>query len=73
MAGVSAVNPRVSFAELCRWPDDGRQYELYDGEVIVVPAPIPRHQRVGSNVESLLREYKNGLAGSCSVRPSTSS
>ena len=63
MAGVSAVNPRVSFAELCRWPDDGRQYELYDGEVIVVPAPIPRHQRVGSNVEILLREYEKRIGG----------
>ncbi len=40
MAGVSAVDPRVCFAELCRWPDDGRRYELYDGEVIVVPSPL---------------------------------
>ena len=63
MAGVSAVHPRVSFAELCRWPDDGRQYELYDGEVIVVPAPIPRHQRVGINVMSLLREYEKRTGG----------
>ena len=63
MAGVSAVHPRVSFAELCRWPDDGRRHELYDGEVIVVPAPIPRHQRVGNNVESLLREYEKGSGG----------
>jgi len=63
MAGVTAVHPRVSFAELCRWPDDGRRYELYDGEVIVVPAPIPRHQRVGNNVESLLREYEKGSGG----------
>ena len=63
MAGVSAVNPRVSFAELCRWPDDGRQYELYDGEVIVVAAPILRHQRVGSSVESLLREYEKRAGG----------
>ena len=63
MAGVSAVHPRVSFAELCRWPDDGRQYELYDGEVIVVPAPIPRHQRVGINVVSVLREYEQRTGG----------
>jgi Uma2 family endonuclease len=63
MAGVSAVHPRVSFAELCRWPDDGRQYELYDGEVIVVPAPIPRHQRVGGHVASLLREYERQTGG----------
>ena len=66
MAGVSAVHPRISFAELCRWPDDGRQYELYDGEVIVVPSPIWRHQRVCSHVEDLLREYEaqnGGITG----------
>ena len=32
-SGVKAANPRVSFADLERWPDDGRRYELYDGEV----------------------------------------
>jgi Uma2 family endonuclease len=63
MAGVSAVDPRVSFAELCQWPDDGRRYELYDGEVIVVPAPFPRHQRVGNHIESLLREYEAATGG----------
>jgi len=63
MAGVSAVDPRVSFAELCQWPDDGRRYELYDGEVIVVPAPFSRHQRVGSHIESLLREYESATGG----------
>jgi Uma2 family endonuclease len=57
------VDPRVSFAELQRWPDDGRQYELYDGEVIVVPSAFPRHQRVGSNIESLLREYEKATGG----------
>ena len=51
MAAMKAVDPRVSFAELERWPDDGRQYELYDGEVIVVPTPLPRHQRVALNVQ----------------------
>ena len=35
MAGMRAVDPRVSYAELARWPDDGRRYELYDGEAIV--------------------------------------
>jgi Uma2 family endonuclease len=36
----------VSFADLERAPDDGRRYELYDGEICVVPAPILLHQVV---------------------------
>jgi len=32
---VKAIDPRVTFAELQRWSDDGRRYELYNGEVIV--------------------------------------
>jgi len=40
------TDPRVTFAELQEWPDDGRRYELYDGEVVLVPSPYPRHQRV---------------------------
>src|SRR4249920_157756 len=63
MAGVSAVEPRVSFAELCQWPEDGRRYELYDGEVIVVPSSFPRHQRVANHIENLLREYEAATGG----------
>ena len=38
---MNVVRPRVSFADLERAPEDGRRYEIYDGEVFVVPAPVP--------------------------------
>jgi len=63
MPFMKAVDPRVTFAELQQWPDDGRRYELYDGEVIVVPSPFPRHQRVASNIEEILREYEHAAGG----------
>jgi Uma2 family endonuclease len=50
------VGGRVSFADLERAPEDGRRYELYDGEVCVVPAPIPLHQVVQYAVTELLVE-----------------
>jgi Uma2 family endonuclease len=31
--------------DLARLPDDGRQYELFDGVLVVSPAPFPLHQR----------------------------
>jgi Uma2 family endonuclease len=63
MAGMKALDPRVTFAELQQWPDDGRRYELYDGEVIVVPMPLPRHQRVALNLSEILREYERATGG----------
>ncbi len=58
-----AADPRVTFAELATWPDDGRQYELYDGEVIVNPAPMPRHQLVCLRLTEVLVQYRNSNGG----------
>jgi Uma2 family endonuclease len=55
MGAVEKVRPRVSFADLERAPEDGRRYELYDGEVYVVPAPIPLHQVVQYTLAEELR------------------
>jgi Uma2 family endonuclease len=63
MALVKAVDPRVTFRELAEWPDDGRRYELYDGEVIVVPAPYPRHQVVSGRLVEVLVEYRRAVGG----------
>ncbi len=38
MRSMKAADSRVTYAELQHWPDDGRMYELYDGEVIEVPS-----------------------------------
>ena len=46
MATVPGIPRRVTYRDLQSWPDDGRRYELHDGEVVVVPAPFPRHQIV---------------------------
>jgi Uma2 family endonuclease len=56
MGAVERVQPRVSFADLERAPEDGRRYELYDGEVYVVPAPVPLHQVVQHALTERLRE-----------------
>src|SRR5712692_1742027 len=63
MRFMKAADPRVTFAELQEWPDDGRRYELYDGEVVVVPSPFPRHQRVAFNVGEVLRDYERRTGG----------
>jgi Uma2 family endonuclease len=65
----AVVDPRVTFAELSAWPDDGRRYELYNGEVVVVPAPFLRHQRVAARVHDVLREYEEAIGGLVAIAP----
>jgi Uma2 family endonuclease len=69
MSPMKAVRPRVSYADLERAPEDGRRYELYDGEVFVVPAPLPRHQVVGLAVVDLLRTYVQQHGGFAVTSP----
>jgi len=66
---MKATDPRVTFAELQQWPDDGRRYELYDGEVIVVPSPFLRHQRVAMHIEEILLEYERAQGGVSALAP----
>ena len=63
MTGVKAAHARVSFADLERWPEDGRRYELYDGEVYVVPSPIPLHQIVSARLYLVLEDYVRAHGG----------
>jgi Uma2 family endonuclease len=44
MTLVNAAPQHATYSDIVSWPDDGHRYELYDGEVYVAPAPMPRHQ-----------------------------
>lgn len=68
MASMRA-DPRVSFAQLETWPEDGRRYELYDGEAIVVPAPNLRHQWIVANALQILKEHETRSGGTVVVAP----
>ena len=63
MAPMKATYPRVSFADLERWPEDGRRYELYDGEVYEVPSPLPLHQIASARIHLALADYVRDHGG----------
>jgi Uma2 family endonuclease len=46
-----------TYSEYARFPDDGNRYEVLDGEVLVTPAPSPRHQRVAFDLAVQLDAY----------------
>ena len=70
MAAMKAAYPRVSFADLEKWPEDGRRYELYDGEVYEVPAPINLHQIVVGSLYLVLEAYTRTHGGIVLFAPS---
>jgi len=63
MSAVKVLRPRVSYADLERAPEDGCRYELYDGEVFVVPAPLARHQVIQQNIVQVLVAYATKTGG----------
>src|ERR1019366_2754225 len=44
-------------------PEDGKRYELIDGELLMTPAPSPKHQRIVRRLGFQLSSYveANGL------------
>ncbi len=52
---------RHTVEEVLRFPDDGKRYELIRGELLVSPAPAPRHQAVLGRLFGALRDYLRTL------------
>ena len=69
MSLVKVVRPRVSYTDPCQQPEDGRRYEIYDGEVFVVPSPLPLHQIVAMNVAEWLRHHPRTARGFTALAP----
>ena len=63
MATVLGTPRKTTYQDLEAWPDDGRRYELYDGEVVVVPAPFPRHQIARLELSIRLHAHVNRHGG----------
>ncbi len=63
------VRLRISYSDLERAPEDGRRYELYDGEMFVVPSPLVMHQRATRELLLALSEYSKAQGGEVLVSP----
>jgi Uma2 family endonuclease len=51
------TNIVLTYEDFVALPDDGRRYELHEGELAVSPAPTPRHQRIIGNLFLILAPH----------------
>ena len=54
---------KMNYDTYCLLPEDGYQYEVFDGELVMTPAPIPKHQEMVLKIARALDEFveKNKL------------
>ncbi len=55
----------LTYDDYLRLPNDGRRYEILEGEIFVSPSPVTKHQIVSGNLYAILhhhvRTHKLGL------------
>lgn len=54
---------RYTFADLATFPDDHLRREIIDGELIVTPSPIPRHQLAVLHIAVRLFNHRRDHGG----------
>lgn len=54
---------KITYKNYCSIPDEGKRYDVIDGELYNAPAPFINHQRISRNLEIILYEWmrKNKL------------
>lgn len=48
---------RITYKEFAELPDDGKRYELIEGELVLNPAPVTRHQQIVRKILVLIDRY----------------
>ena len=54
---MKAVATKMNYDQLCLLPEDGNQYELFDGELVMTPSPRAHHQDIVVKLTTRLAAY----------------
>jgi Uma2 family endonuclease len=60
---ATKINEMFTYQDYLHLPDDGRRYQIIDGELHMVPAPVPYHQMISMNIERILYDYTKKHGG----------
>jgi len=56
MPTATTEKKKYTYADYLKTPDDER-YELIEGELLMTPSPVTRHQRISRKIEFMLEKY----------------
>jgi Uma2 family endonuclease len=56
-AGSTSAGIKLTYDDYVALPDDGKRYEILDGDLAVTPSPLVRHQRVLGNLYEAINAY----------------
>ncbi len=48
---------RATYEDYCRFPDDGKRYEILDGQIHLTPSPSTPHQYASKRLQRILEDY----------------
>lgn len=52
-----ATKVKLTYQDYVLLPDDGKRYEILDGDLYVTPSPTARHQRISFNLSLALGQH----------------
>ncbi len=56
------LKQKLDYSDYAGIPDDGKRYELLEGDLYVTPAPSPRHQWISKKLQRMLEAYFDARA-----------
>ncbi|MEW6607897.1 MAG: Uma2 family endonuclease, partial [bacterium] len=56
---LATKEEKWTYEDYVQFPDNGKRYQIIQGEVYMSPAPVPYHQRVLAKLGNILYRFVN--------------
>jgi Uma2 family endonuclease len=66
---MGLAHRRMSYTDLQQMPEDGRRFELYDGELFEMSGPILLHQAIANNLKRIIEDAQTTIGGISFIAP----
>ena len=66
---MDIIRPIFSADDLAQMPDNGKRYEVLEGDLVVIPSPKPQHQRIVLHCANFFQTLEQQGLGQVFVAP----